>query len=518
MRPHDQFTRRLACLTAILVGIAVTGQSIAADAAPSFMPLTLAQDESPGPVSQGEPSPMTTPEQSPQAEPTPSSDGVTPAEPSQAPADDATVPSGAVDGTGVRGVDASPRAPEPSTPAAPADLAVSDDAPGGPDVPAAPDGEDPVATGVPGDSGPAAALEVAAQSLTLHVSATTVRAGERVRVNGHAADGKRVLPHARVSIQRGGAGQWETAVTVRANSAGTYSAFVWIGEAMALRAIVRDGDRVLVGTQLKVAVGATRRTLADRTEELRDVFGKAGTIRTLSRRGRVKARLETGVVVRHRALGRGAMLVEVTHGSRAETWVVKGAIKTYYVRHGGPSGSLGIPKQDPRCALPDGGCVQTFTRGTLYSRPGKIGTSTLRGARGDIDAVLRTQVGFTQKGEHYGKRVPTVYQRWAGSEAAWCSILLAWAADRAGHPDTIPTHRHFRDYRAWLRKDMPRLKSPEPGALVIMNGAEALGHAAFVESVDAKRRSIRIIDGNWNMRVRRTTVRIAANMEFYWPY
>jgi hypothetical protein len=354
--------------------------------------------------------------------------------------------------------------------------------------------------------------------LTLKASTLEVNVGERVRISGQAMEGSQALGGAHIAIQRRTADGWTTIGGTEAGESGAYATFVWVSAASTLRPVIRDGDRVLVGAQVTIKVGSARRTLALRTEELQDVYGKAGTIHTLSPRQRAKAGLKAGTTVRHRTLGRGALLVEIATPSHAKTWVVKGAIKEFYTRRGGLTGSIGAPTQDPRCGLPSGGCLQTFTHATVYSRHGEAVLSPLRGTRGDIAAVLHSQVGFKQQGSRHGYRVPTPYQKWAGSESAWCSIFLAWGASNAGHDEVIPVHRHFREYVAWLRQDLPRLKTPKPGALVIMNGSEVLGHAAFVASVNTSRRTIRIIDGNWAMRVRETTIPIAPNMEFYWPY
>jgi hypothetical protein len=331
-------------------------------------------------------------------------------------------------------------------------------------------------------------------------------------------EGPTALAGEAVTVQQLVDGAWIPAARTFAGQDGRYSAFAWIDGAVTLRPVVRQSDRVLVGTNATVTVGAARRTLHQRATELRGIYGTTSAARALSAKQRAKAGARSATSVHYRNLDGGPMLVEIARGATTETWLVKGAIKRYYQSHGGPSGNLGLPIQDPRCSLPGGGCLQTFTRGTVYSLPGEVAATPLTGAGGDIVAALRTQVGFKQQGSHDGPRVATKYQLWADSEASWCSIFLAWGAYRTGHDDAIPKHRHFREYRDYLRRDVKRLRGPTPGALVIMNGGEVLGHAAIVTSVDKHRRTIQIIDGNWSMRVRETRVPIAKNMEFYWPY
>jgi hypothetical protein len=367
-------------------------------------------------------------------------------------------------------------------------------------------------------AGAAPAPELLAPTLTLAASAATVRPGERVRLTGLAKDGNTVLAGATVTIQRRSDEQWRSITTAVAGDGGAYTAFTWVDTRATVRAIVRQAGRVLIGGETTIAVGAVKRSMAQRAAELRSVYGRGGTTRTLTARERSRAGASDTARVSYQHLGASVMLVEVAGRSTAKTWLVKGAIQKRYIATGGPTGAFGVPLQDPRCGLPDGGCLQTFAHGTLYSRPGETSATRLTGARGDIVAVLLTQVGYTQRGSHSGTRIPTKFQEWAGSGAAWCSIFLAWGANRAGHDDIIPAHRHFRDYRATLRSDIRRLRTPKAGALVIMDGGEVLGHAAIVESVDRAARRITIIHGNWVMKVRRTTVPVATNMEFYWPY
>jgi len=210
------------------------------------------------------------------------------------------------------------------------------------------------------------------------------------------------------------------------------------------------------------------------------------------------------------------MLVQVTKAKRTKTWLVKGKVYLAYKARGGPRGSLGVPVEDTRCGLPESGCLQTFTRGTVYASGAGTATSSARGPQGDVIAAARTQVGYVQGGTR-ANRAETKFQAWAGSKAAWCSIYVAWSANRAGQGDVIPKHKDFlSEYRPWARS-LKRIYKPRPGALVIMNGAQTMGHAGLIAEVSANGRTFTMLDGNWNMRVRQTT-QTTAGKEIYWPW
>jgi uncharacterized protein (TIGR02594 family) len=371
-------------------------------------------------------------------------------------------------------------------------------------------------SGAPGAAAQAASATDAA-AVTFKAAANPVARGELLRLSGVVKAADRGLADETVRIQRRHGSDWSTVATAETSTKGVFSHWISIERPGVYRAVT---DSSLRGRSpaLHIRTTVAHRTLEQRAEELARAFGSLrGAQHSLTKRERAASKARRATSIIYRKLGSG-LLVQVATASRTRTWLVKGAILKAYLKRGGPTGELGVPIQDPRCALPDGGCLQTFTRGTLYSRPGKTASTSAKGAPGDMIAVARTQVGFRQKGQRAGPRVITKYQIWAGSGEAWCSIFLAWVANRAGHPDAVKKHTHFSIYRSWARSSLKRLKHPRVGAIMVLDGSAPLSHAAMVSKVHASGKKITVIDGNWNMHVNERTTAVAGSMEFYWPY
>jgi hypothetical protein len=259
--------------------------------------------------------------------------------------------------------------------------------------------------------------------------------------------------------------------------------------------------------------------LENRAQRLKTKLGSPfGAVHKLTKSQVRRAKLPANTTVRWQATTKHATLVEIRRpGKTTHTYVVTGKLRQTYLERGGPTGKLGLPSQDARCNLPGKGCLQTFSRGTLYLLKGKISSATRRGEIGDVIAVANSQTGFVQAMSN-GQRVLTKYQKWAKSSDAWCSIFQSWVFAHAGHSDLVPKIKRFFDYRTWLRKNVKRLAGPRVGALLIMDGGVSLGHTAMVVGVSANRQYLTVIDGNWQRKVRQRSIHRAGNMEFYWPY
>jgi hypothetical protein len=261
--------------------------------------------------------------------------------------------------------------------------------------------------------------------------------------------------------------------------------------------------------------GPSTLPLSQRAERQRSKYGRlAGSARTLTHRQRAKAKAKASAVRYQLTRGKRAMYIEVTKAGKPRTWVVTGGQLRRYLKAKGPTGRFGLPTADRRCHIKAAGCLQSFSRGTIYSRPGRIATTPVTGVQGDIIAVARAQVGFKQGGTR-DHRHWTKFERWAGAHTAWCSMYVAWAAHHAGHGRFVKKHQDFGVYRSWLRDHVKRIAKPRPGALVIMDGGVPLGHAGLVAEVRGS--TYTLLDGNWNMRVRQTKQK-PAGQEFYWPY
>jgi hypothetical protein len=93
--------------------------------------------------------------------------------------------------------------------------------------------------------------------------------------------------------------------------------------------------------------------------------------------------------------------------------------------------------------------------------------------------------GYTKYGDWYGKHVG---KDPAFTNAPWCDMFLAWAADKAGVQDFAGEFASTPDHAVWFQKHHAWGHHPEPGAIVFFawNGGKSIGdieHVGIVESV-----------------------------------
>jgi len=162
------------------------------------------------------------------------------------------------------------------------------------------------------------------------------------------------------------------------------------------------------------------------------------------------------------------MLVQVKKKGERRTWLVYGDIYRAYRKAGGPKGKLGVPTGDPRCGLPEAGCIQRFTKAAIYDNKSTKGVvQTGKGRRAEILAVARSQVGYSPS-----RKNATKYNKWVGSVGqAWCSSFLSWVSYAAGTGKTIPRHKRLTGLLKDIRENkvMKTGSAPKKGALVFFD-------------------------------------------------
>lgn len=233
-------------------------------------------------------------------------------------------------------------------------------------------------------------------------------------------------------------------------------------------------------------VTATR-TLEERIETMGQWRGEAKTaIKTAHVPG-------TGTI---RYQGRSsALLVESPRG-RTRTWIVQGDIRRLYMDLGHARGRLGPPLSDAVCTGPEGSCLQRFVNGIIYDNDSTRATVTYGnpGAMNQAIAAAMSQVGYAAPASNISK-----YNRWVGTNNAWCSIFLSWVGEASRTSGYLPKAGKFTDFLAAMNRNTPRGSSPRVGAIAIFDthlydGVTAPTHAGLVTGVSGSR--IHTIEGN----------------------
>lgn len=175
-----------------------------------------------------------------------------------------------------------------------------------------------------------------------------------------------------------------------------------------------------------------------------------------------------------------------------------GKIGAAYLARGGPAGTYGVPIRDAECGLIEGGCVQRFSNGTLYSNDGKKKASgtAVRGRQGEVVSAARSQVGYQFRYAN-SSRQQTKFNKFMGNDRAWCSFLQSWASTASGNVSLIPRSKSFTAFKKDVNRTMKTGKTPKVGAPVFFNTYAPAGvvtHVGLVVGVSGS--SIRIIDGN----------------------
>lgn len=339
-----------------------------------------------------------------------------------------------------------------------------------------------------------------ASRISLKASQTSVRKGELVWLSGKVTGAK---PHGRKVVveRRKAGGAWKRYTTATTSRAGSFSQSVRPTGVYQYRARVAATSRATAAASpaLTVTFSKGKRTLAQRAAVIGSARLGAPAAGVAALTGsQARATRATKVTrVQHRQYAKG-MLVTVERGSTVRTWLVAGKILTAYRAQGGPTGRLGVPVADPKCGLVDKGCVQRFSRGTVYSSKAhaRATVTTVTGAEGEVVAAARSHVGYRKK---YAKQSVqhTKFNTWMGSTGAWCSFYQSWASAAAGRGSTIPKIAKFSTFRDTVRSRMKTGSKPKVGALVFFNTYPPAGVATHVGLVTAvKAGKITVIDGN----------------------
>jgi len=339
-----------------------------------------------------------------------------------------------------------------------------------------------------------------ATRVTLAVSDTKVRKGERIwfagRVTASPKSGRKV-----VLERRKAGGAWKSYTTTKTRANGKFSGTVRPTGVYQYRARVtsKGSSPAATSPTRKVTFTTGKRNLTQRAQMIgAGRLGKPSTkVKSLSAKQRKATKVKGATTIKHQRFAKG-LLVSVTKKGTTRTWLVTGKILKKYLAAGGPTGKLGVPVVDAKCGLVESGCVQRFSRGTIYSSSWKSKASwtPVTGSKGEVIAAARSQVGFRYRYSTPGVQ-HTKFNSWMGSTRAWCSFFQSWASAASGNGSTIPKANSFQKFRSKVGATMKTGKTPKVGALVFFNTVPPAGtvtHVGLVTAVSGS--TITVIDGN----------------------
>lgn len=333
----------------------------------------------------------------------------------------------------------------------------------------------------------------------------------------------RTLPA--IAITRTGTGTFGHVVQVTPHLtsavAGTRYYYQWLHGTTALSGATKNGHLIVLtdsGQTVRVRVTATAPGYSPRSQTFTIARPAAVAVRRLSADVVAAAKLPAGSGIWYWNHN-GRRWIQVRRSGTDAMYDMAHRQLEVYVAKGGAA-KLGVPVRKVKCGLPDKGCLNWMTRGTLYTTPYVYGWTVTRGIRGDILAVATSQVGYRAVLGYYALH-NTKYNEFAGVGGAWCSFFQAWVANRAGHGNIIPNHTNYwTGYYDRLVKYGTRLSAPKVGSYALVTVDTHFHHTQLITWVSADKRVFKVIEGNWGERVGRRTMYVGStNMpqRFYDP-
>jgi hypothetical protein len=340
-------------------------------------------------------------------------------------------------------------------------------------------------------------------AVTVKHSSALLRKGESIRlvIKAVGSDGKALAKkNARVQYRASSSKSWKTLGSKPTSKSGKTTIYWRAAKSGQYRVAVtpKSGASAIASKTIKVSIKAGNRTLGQRAKIAKNEIGSPTSgIKKLSK-SQLKAKAPNSKSVQYRNY-KSATLVKVVKTSRTKTWIVRGAINTLYRKAGGPSGTYGVPTSDAKCGLIESGCVQRFSKGTIYSSSYKSAATGVKivGTKGEIAAAATSQVGYKKKWSQNPVRHTTKYNKWAGSSWHWCSMFVFWSADASGNASTIPEKYRIGNFVKWTKNNWTTTHTkPKVGDVGFIDtmGAGYPTHASIV--VGVKGNQITTIEGN----------------------
>lgn len=339
----------------------------------------------------------------------------------------------------------------------------------------------PVVTAAPTATRPESAVRA-------RVSTTEIRPNEAVFFRGRVyagADRTPVGKGVEVVLLRQAHGQtsWSVVQRVHTTSTGKFSARDRPHRAFTYR--------LKVSSKGNLAPSYTDPVKVIRTTATRNLNDRARTLRRAGQLGDARSGLKRHRNTVQQDFSRGT-LVRVTKSAGTRTWLVEGKLLDTYRKQGGAAGRLGPPVHDMTCDLPENGCLQRFTGGTLYYSPSSGVTLGLgKGRVSEGVAVGLSQVGYREPQWRQSK-----FNTWAGSTRAWCGIFQSWIAATSGNPGAVPFRKSFPDLVPAIRAEGRKVSKPRRGDLVLFSFTSSRQPSHLGMLLNDKGSTLRVLDGN----------------------
>lgn len=354
-------------------------------------------------------------------------------------------------------------------------------------------------------------------------AATFVVAGPEAQAAPAAAPAAKAKALPAFTITRNGDGAYGHIIRVYPHSSvkGVTFTYQWLHGTTPLAGGTKYGHLVALtdsGRTIRVKITAHAPGYAARSQTY--------TIKTPPR---IKVQTMPASVVAAAKLPAGSGIWYYTYNGRRWVQVRQGVTNAMYnlaprqykvfIAKGGAA-KVGVPVRPTACGLPDSGCLNQMTRGTLYTTPHATGWTTARGVRGDLLSVATSQVGYHAVLGYYALH-NTKYNEWTGVGGAWCSFFQAWVANRAGHSSIIPKHTNYwTGYYDRLVKYGTRLSAPKVGSYALVSYGTHYHHTQLITWVSPDKKTFKIIEGNWGEKVGTRTMTVGstnAPQMFYDP-
>lgn len=339
-------------------------------------------------------------------------------------------------------------------------------------------------------------------AVTVKHTTGSVRTGESIRLVAQArAQGGSVVSKGLLRVQfKPTGGSWKSVIVSRTNTAGKYAVDWRPDRSGHVRVAVRpaSGGSYIISPAITVSVSTANRNLTQRQNILKHNIGtKKGSLGRLSASQRRAANVKNLKSVAYQRYSK-AMIVRNTVGGASSAYVIRGKILSAYLNAGGPKGRYGVPLMDAQCGLLDNGCVQQFSRGTIYSSStSKNATGvTATGKPGEVAAAATSQVGYTKKWSGSASVQHTKFNNWAGYTTHWCGHFVSWSAAASGNPHVTPVRKNFNTLHQHLLNKYAKKRTPKVGALAFIDtmGAGRATHMGIVTAVGGGK--VTVIEGN----------------------
>ncbi len=280
----------------------------------------------------------------------------------------------------------------------------------------------------------------AAHKATLSSSASNVVKGEAVWFTGTLRDSSGGAKTKVILQHRAPGGSWRSLASTRSSASGSFTIRTHPTSTREYRIRAELDGKMRSSETVRVTRTTKKRSLETRRTQIGDRLGTASTgVKTARATSLRKVGLSGVTKMRYQTFSKGT-LVEVTRKGAVRTWLVQGKIRTAWNKAKKMTGTYGVPKEDAQCGLLEGGCVQSFAKGALYSKSSKSKAIGQKGTSraAELIAVARSQVGYKEPSWRGSK-----YNRWVGSSYAWCGVFQSWVAVASGNPGVLPTRDNF---------------------------------------------------------------------------